>query len=416
VAAAPAEPPREATFPAAAARRPARRLITVAAIVLLLIGAGVAAWRFLLAPPALPPGVVAVSGRIEGDDSAIASKTAGRIREITVREGDLVKAGDVIAVLDDEQIRAREQQAEAAAQQAQARLRVSEQQMEVVGEQLRQSQLAVDQARIDAQGKVSEAEGRLATAEAQLAQADASYAQARWDRDASRQLFERGLIAEQEVRRAESNEQAQAAIVVAGRRQVEAARGSLTAAQANLVNPAMRTSQAAAVKVQLAQARADITAARAEAERARAQLDEARANRKDLAVLAPFSGTVATRTAEPGEVVTAGTPVITLIDLSRVYLRGFIPEGQIGRVRVGQRARVYLDSAPTKAIDASVMRIDPQATFTPENTYFREERVKQVVGVKVLLRGAEGFAKPGMPADGEILVEGSEWPVHRGRR
>jgi HlyD family secretion protein len=412
----PAKPAREALSQAAPARRPRRRLVLATAIVLLLIGAGIAAWRLLLAAPALPPGVVAVSGRVEGDDSAIASKTSGRIREITVREGDVVKAGDVIAVLDDEQIRAREQQAEAAAQQAQARLRVSEQQMEVLGEQLRQSQRAVDQARIDAQGKVSEAEGRLATAEAQLAQADASYAQARWDRDASRQLFERGLIAEQEVRRAESNEQAQSAIVSAGRRQVEAARGSLTAAQANLVNPAMRTSQAAAVKVQLTQARSDIIAARAEAERTRAQVDEARANRKDLAVLAPFSGTVATRTAEPGEVVTAGTPVITLIDLGRVYLRGFIPEGQIGRVRVGQRARVYLDSAPTKAIDATVMRIDPQSTFTPENTYFREERVKQVVGVKVLLRGAEGFAKPGMPADGEILVEGTEWPVHRGRR
>ena len=133
-------------------------------------------------------------------------------------------------------------------------------------------------------------------------------------------------------------------------------------------------------------------------------------------MVAPFSGTVVTRTAEPGEVVTAGTPVITLIDLSRVYLRGFIPEGQIGRVRLGQPARVFLDSAPTKAIEATVMRIDPQATFTPENTYFREDRVKQVVGVKVLLKGAEGFAKPGMPADGEILVEGAEWPAHRGRR
>ena len=120
--------------------------------------------------------------------------------------------------------------------------------------------------------------------------------------------------------------------------------------------------------------------------------------------------------AEPGEVVPAGTPVITLIDLSRVYLRGFIPEGQIGRVRVGQQAHVFLDSAPNKPIEAVVMRIDPQATFTPENTYFREDRVKQVVGVKVLLRGAEGFAKPGMPADGEILVDGTAWPARRGRR
>jgi HlyD family secretion protein len=163
-------------------------------------------------------------------------------------------------------------------------------------------------------------------------------------------------------------------------------------------------------------AQRQVGAAQADAERARAQLDEARANRNDLNVIAPFAGTVATRTAEPGEVVMAGTPIITLIDLGRVYLRGFVPEGHIGRVRVGQAARVYLDSAPTTPIDAVVMRIDPQASFTPENTYFREDRVKQVVGVKVLLRGAVGFAKPGMPADGEVLVEGSEWPARRTRR
>jgi len=60
-----------------------------------------------------------------------------------------------------------------------------------------------------------------------------------------------------------------------------------------------------------------------------------------------------------------------------------------------------------------VLRIDPQATFTPENTYFRDDRVKQVVGVKLLIKSAIGFAKPGMPADGEILVQGSTWPAKR---
>ncbi|PYO16911.1 MAG: hypothetical protein DMD88_21620 [Candidatus Rokuibacteriota bacterium] len=121
--------------------------------------------------------------------------------------------------------------------------------------------------------------------------------------------------------------------------------------------------------------------------------------------------TVATRTAEPGEVITAGTPVITLVNLAEVYLRAFVPEGQIGRVRLSQPARVYLDSDPAKPIDAYVLRIDPQASFTPENTYFREDRVKQVIGVKLRLRGAVGFAKPGMPADGEILVDGGQWPL-----
>ena len=163
-------------------------------------------------------------------------------------------------------------------------------------------------------------------------------------------------------------------------------------------------------------AQRQVSAAHEDAERARAQLEEAKANRNDLRVVAPFAGTVATRTAEPGEVVTAGTPVITLIDLGALYLRAFVPEGQIGRVRVGQPARVYLDSAPAQPIEALVSRVDPQATFTPENTYFREERVKQVVGVKLQLRGAVGFAKPGMPADGEILAEGTGWPAKRTRR
>ncbi len=392
-----------------------RRLAIVAALAILGL-AGFAVWRLVLAPPALPPGVLAVSGRIEGDDSAVAAKTSGRIREITVREGDRVEAGQVIAMLDDEQVRAREDQATAAVRQAEARARLAQHQIAVLDEQLRQSRLGVDQSRADAEGRVNEAEGKLAATEAQLAQADAAYAQAKWDREAMTRLFKKELVAEQEAQRAQRNEEAQAAVVAAQRRQVEAARGALTAAKANLVNPAIRSSQVAAVQGQILQAKADIAAAQAEAERARAQLEEARANRRDLRVIAPFNGTVATRTAEPGEVVMAGTAIITLVNLAEVYLRAFVPEGQIGRVRVGQPARVYLDSAPAEPIDAYVLRVDPRASFTPENTYFREDRVKQVVGVKLRLNSAVGFAKPGMPADGEILVDGGDWPTRQARR
>jgi HlyD family secretion protein len=393
-----------------------RRAVLVLGVALVLLLAGIAVYRIFLAPPAVPPGVIPVSGRIEGDDSAVAAKTTGRIRELSVREGDRVEAGQVIAVLDDQQIRAREQQAEAAVRQAEARARVSTHQITVLNEQLRQNQLGVEQARADAAGRVHEAEARLAAAEAQLAQAEAAYAQAKWERDTYTRLLESGAVATQDAKRAQTNEEAQAQIVAAARRQVEAARGALTAARANLANPAIRASQVAAVQGQILQAQADIAAAQADAERARAQLEEARADRRDLQIVAPFAGTVATRTAEPGEVVMAGTPVITLVNLAEVYLRAFVPEGQIGRVRVGQPARVYLDSAPRTPIDAVVSRVDPEASFTPENTYFREDRVKQVVGVKLQLRGAVGFAKPGMPADGEILVDGAEWPAGRARR
>ena len=393
-------------------RRPV--LMVGALVVLGLLGLG--GWRLFFAGSALPPGVIGVSGRIEGDDAAVGAKASGRIREITVREGDRVEAGQVIAVLDDAQVRAREQMSEAAVRQAEARVRLSQHQITVLKEQLRQSELGVEQSRTDAQGRVNEAEGRLAAAEAQLAQAEAAYAQAKWERETYSRLFKQGMIAEQEARQKQYTEEGQAAVVAASRRQVEAAQGALTTARANLANPAIRSSQVAAVQGQILQAEADSAAAQADAERAHAQLDEARANRADLKVIAPFAGTVATRTAEPGEVVMAGTPVITLVNLGEVYLRGFVPEGEIGRVSVGQPARVYLDSAPGTPIDAVVMRIDPEASFTPENTYFRSDRVKQVVGVKLRVRGAFGFAKPGMPADGEILVDGGQWPARQARR
>ena len=179
-----------------------RRVAIVGVLVLGL--PGFAVWRLVLAPPAVPPGVIAVSGRIEGDDAAVAAKTSGRIREITVREGDPVEAGQVIAVLDDEQIRAREEQASAAVRQADARVRLAQHQIAVLNEQLQQNRFGVDQARADAQGRVSEAEGKLAAAEAQLAQAEASHTQAKWDREAMGRLFKRELVAEQEARRAES--------------------------------------------------------------------------------------------------------------------------------------------------------------------------------------------------------------------
>src|SRR5436853_2215107 len=321
-----------------------RRPLVVVAVAVVVGLVAFAVWRLFLAPPAVAPGVIAVSGRIEVDDSAVAAKGSGRIREITVREGDRVEAGQAIAVLDDEQIRAREQQAMAAVRQAEARVRLAQHQIAVLEESLRQSRLGVDQSRADAEGRVNEAEGKLAAAEAQLAQAEAAYAQAKWDREAMARLFKRELIAEQEAQRAQNNEEAQAAIVSASRRQVEAARGALTTARANLVNPAIRSSQVAAVQGQILQAQADIAAAQAEAERARAQLDEARANRKDLNVIAPFTGTVATRTAGPGEVVTAGTAIVTLVNLGEGYLRSFVPEGQTGRTKLGQPAPVYLDS------------------------------------------------------------------------
>jgi HlyD family secretion protein len=343
-----------------------RKLIPLLVVAALAAGA-VFVWKHFFATPPVPENLVLLSGRIEGDDSAVASKTTGRILEIRVREGDTVAAGEIIATLDDQQVRAREEQARAALAQAAARSASAVAQISVLEEQQRQN-------------------------ESEVAQQEAASQMADFDRDAYTRLAQTGAVSERQGKQAATTAAQQSAAVSAAKQRVTT------------------------VKMQLAQQQAEIASAKASTQQARAQLVEAQANREDLIVRAPFTGTVIIRAAEPGEVVTAGTAIITLLDLSKVYLRGFVPQGEIGRVKVGQPARVYLDSAPKEAIDAYVSRIDPQATFTPENTYFREDRVKQVVGVKLQLKGAVGFAKPGMPSDGEILVQGDAWPQFQWKR
>ncbi len=370
-------------------------------------------WKVFFSNPSLPPSIVALSGRIEGDDSAVAPKTSGKILEITVREGDSVTTGQVIARLDDAQVRAQEQAARAALANAQAQAQSASEQINVLREQLNENQLQTAQSKVDAEGRVRQAQADLTAAEADLAQQQAALKIAEFNRDAYMRLAKTGAVSEQQGLQAEATADQQVAAVSAAQRRVESARGALTTAQANLDNPKIRDAQVAGTQRQIIQQEAQVSAAKADTQQAQAQLAEAQANRADLTVVAPFSGTVITRAAEPGEVVQAGTAIITLLDLSKVYLRGFIPEGEIGKVKIGQPGHIFLDSNPSQPLDGYVLRIDPQATFTPENTYFRNDRVKQVVGVKLQLTQGLGYAKPGMPADGEILVSGNSWPKHR---
>lgn len=379
------------------------------AVIAITLLAGAAVWWFFFRGPSVPKEIIEVSGRIESDDAVVSAKTSGRIREITVREGDAVKAGQVVAVLDDDQLNARVNQSKSNVERSEARLQYARQQIAVLQTQLEQSRLTVGQARMDAEGRVSQAQGHVAAAEASLARAEADYKQASADAERFTTLADQGDAPARDGEQARTTAEAHKSVVEAARKQVEAARGALMAAKANLDNPAIRAAAAAAIEQQIYQAHSDVQSAEADLARSRAELQEAEANRSDLQILAPFDGIVSTRSAEPGEVVSPGKAIITIINPSQVYLRAFIPEGEIGRVRTGQPARVYLDSNSKQPLDATVARIDPNASFTPENTYFRDDRIKQVVGVKLQLTNPQGFAKPGMPADGEVLVEGDQW-------
>ena len=330
--------------------QPKKRVLPRILIPLLLIIGGVIVWKVFFSHPAVPNNMVVLSGRIEGDDSALSAKTSGRMMEVHVREGDTVKAGETVAVLDDQQVREREDQARAAVAQADAQLRSAQAQIAVLNEQLAQTHLESGQATLDAEGRVNQAQAELAAAQADLAQQKASLQLALFDRDAYTRLAKTGAVSERQGKQAETTAASQQAVVDAAERRLDATRGALNVAKANLANPGIRNAQSSAIRKQLLQQEATIANARADAARSQAQLAEAESNRGDLIVRAPFDGTVITRSAEPGEYLQAGTAIVTLLDpQTKVYLRGYIPEGQIGKVKIGQSARVYTGFQSKKA-------------------------------------------------------------------
>jgi len=414
------DPPAQKSVPVPALPQLGQKLNPRLLIPLSLLVAGCGlAWYFWLRPMSQSDAELELSGRIEGYETDVGAKIAGRVETVTVREGDRVRQGQTIAQLDDEEIQAQLRGATARVtnakqQELQARLQIN-----VLESQITEAQLNLRQSQGDAQGRITQAEATVAGAEAQLNEAQAQLSQARAelelarkDRDRFAQLARQGAATRQRFDQAQTNlatalatVRNREAAVNAARKQVNAAQGALVQAQTTDLNPDIRNAQVEALNQQLAQARSQFKAAQAEVANAQAARQEIAARVSDLNVISPIEGVVQTRSVEPGEVVANGQTLLTLLNPQTVYLRGYIPEGDIGKVRVGQKARIFLDSAPEQALDAEVAAIDPEASFTPENIYFREDRVNQVFGVKLSLENPAGFAKPGMPADGEILVE-----------
>jgi HlyD family secretion protein len=352
-----------------------------------------------------PEGTLFVSGRIDGDTVDISSKIAGRIVDLKVREGDSVQAGDVLAWLSSPQQEAIRDAQKARIVSDQRTLDGLNRQLATYDERIRQAQLYETQAEKDAPGQVQQAEANLAASKAELTRWEAEEQQVQADARRYSPLAKTGAVAVQLADQYKTKEEVALASVEASRKQVAVAEASLRRARAQLDNIAIKGADRLTLVRQVDELKEQIAAAKANVQEEQAALRKIEADLNDLTIHAPIAGTILTRSAEPGRVIQPGQTILTMVDLTKLYLRGFVPEGAIGKVKVGQQAQVYLDSNPKEGIAAEVIRVDPEAMFTPENTYFKEDRVKQVIGLKLGLRGAYGFAKPGMPADGRIMLE-----------
>ena len=321
----------------------------VRVLVPLLLVAAVVTWLVLRRERG-DDGAIVASGVVEATQAELGFQGAGRIETVVPREGDDVAAGERLAALDAGELDAARAGAAAQLDAAQARLRELER-----------------GARRDEVGQ----------ADAGVAQAREREQNARREADRAERLFQGGALSQQQ------RDQAKTALDVAVAALAQAQHG------AALVREGARPEQVEAQRAVVKQAQANL-------ERADAALEGAR-------IVAPFAGRVTIRHREPGETVAPGAPVLTLLNPGDRWVRIYVPEDQIGRVRVGEQARITADTYPDKTYTGEVVHIGSEAEFTPRNVQTPEERTRLVYPVKVRIAGDTAFdLKPGVPADVRI--------------
>lgn len=358
-------------------------------------------------------GVIRVSGNIELTEVDISFKLPGTLLERPVDEGDAVKRGMPLAKLDQEQLIAQRDRAKAALAAAESlRDQVAtsvELQRETLEAQVQQraAEVRAMEARLEELTSGSrEEEKKQAHAAVDRARAEADRAQKDFERMES--LFKSDNISAADLDQYRARRDSAAAalrevqqqhqIVMDGPRReiIEAARAHLAQARATL-------RLAEAQRLELKRRQEELRTRAADIGQRRAELALIESQLRDTIAISPIDGVVLAKGAEPGEVIAAGTTVLTVGDIEHPWVRAYIGETDLGRVKIGSAARVTTDSFPGKVYAGRVSFIASQAEFTPKQIQTFEERAKLMYRIKIDVENPNGELKSNMPADAEII-------------
>ena len=373
--------------------------------------------------PVLPAGFASGNGRIEATEYDIATKRPGRIATVAVREGDMVEPGQVLAGMDTRDLEADLQEAQAQAAQAREdrrralaaiNQRESEVQSAVAGITQRQSD------RRRAEAAVAQRQSGVEKAQASIVQRDSELALAEKELQRSQSLFASSLIARQKLDEDLTRKETAVAALAQERAGAKVAEGALLEGQAQLQMAdaalAQQQAQRGAAEAALAAARIDVDYREAAIAAAAARIERIRTDITDSTLTTPIRGRVLYRVAEPGEVLPAGGKVVTVLELSDVYMTIFLPTEEAGRTVIGAEGRIVLDAAPHLVIPAAVSFVAPRAQFTPKEVETRTEREKLMFRVKVridpeLLAQNIEKVKTGLPGVAYVRLDPhAEWP------
>lgn len=368
----------------------------------LVLIAGFLLYRFF-GGEKVTPGAVRVSGNIEVTQVELGFKIPGRLKERPASEGATVDKGDVVALLDDADL-----QQDLAAQSASLKLAQAALAELTAGtrpEEIERARAAVR--RTEAALADLEAGSRpqeIATAQARVDQAQAAAVYARKEHDRVKSLVESRIVAQRDYDQAKSAwVQSEEALNVA-RQSLKLAREGARKDQVGQARAAVSETREGLRLAENGPRKETIAQASARVEQAEAAVALSKTRLSYATLASPLSGVILSENAEPGEFLSAGTPVVTVAGLEKVYLRAYIAETDLGRVKVGQKVKVTADTYPGKVYQGRISFIASEAEFTPKNVQTQKERIKLVYRVKITLDNPKMELKPGMPADAEILT------------
>lgn len=294
---------------------------------------------------------IKATGTIESTNITISSKSAGEIISIFADEGDLIKAGDTILVIDNEAIVYQLDQAEAAEQIAAAQLN-----------------LMIKGARIE----------DIKQAEEMMKQSETNYNIAKSDHSRYSKLWESKAITQKQYED------------INARLQIALAQYSAAKENYEKVKKIFRPEE--------------IDQAKANLKKAKASVELLKKNIRDSYVVSPTSGFIVKKYVETGETVTPMTSLAKISDLSTVNLIIYVSETELGKVKLGQKVEISMDTYPDKIYEGKIIFISPEAEFTPKNIQTKDERTKLVFAVKIEIPNKNFELKPGMPADAKITL------------
>ena len=308
-------------------------------------------------------------GTVDANEVIVSSRIPGRIQTLTVDEGDDVKSGQLIAIIQSDDL--------AAARNAAAATANSQQYM------LQQASDTERQMRGSTSSQVTNAEAQLSAAKAALAQAQAQYEHQ--EADTSRTV----VLAKQGVMSAQARDEAVTSLNAA-KAAVDTAQGNVGAAEASLKVAKANTIQAQA------QAKA-VDATRSQMHNADALLNQAQVQLDYSRIVSPISGKVNVRAARQGEVVAAGTPIITITDLTQTWVYAPLPETEADSVQLGDSLRVVMPSGAT--IQGKVIAKSAEADFATQRDVSRRKRDIKTIKLKLLIDNPGMKYVPGMIAE-----------------